>query len=778
VVRYAGTRPQPGRKIAQGADSIGRDHGLFYRCGVGAARHRRAVILAWSAAVLLAATLLPALLSSLGSPPLSVDGSQSARAGVLLEQGIPVLGSEQMLVVLHSAQLTAADPVYERTVNAVILAVGIQPGVTAVLPLPRPAASRTAAEQVGPFVFHGLPYRDPHNVYLFLGVKGSATERVDRFPAQRSAAVQAAGEASAGRVSAYVIGATGLMYDVRGPEVSDLRVVESVAVVLALAVLWLGSGALGAAAVPLLTALASIVIALGAFAAASPWTRFDVLLLTAITLTGLGVGIDYSLLVLSRFREELRIGHAPEHAAGLALATAGKTIACSGLLAGAAAASPFLIRMSIFREFAAGAVVVIAITLAAALTLVPAVLASGTGWLDWGRLPWRRRSDEPALSDEGIWARWARHLMRYPWPYLIGVGAALVTCAAPALQLRLGLDIERPVLTDTSSGMALGVLQHDSFSGASGTIFIVVSRSIAAPPPQLQRLTTALAADREVASVGVAPGRGLTVVAVVPRTALDSPATAALVRAIRARIAPATVPSAYPVTVGGSSAVLVDVYDEVIAKLPWVIGSLLTASLLFLTVMFRSLLIPLKAVAMNLLAMGTAYGIVALVFEDGWGAGIFGFARTGTIQVYMVLLTFVILFGLSLDYEIFLVRRIQEVYRITGDNTRAVAAGLQRTSRPIFLAAAIMVVVFSGLLTSQFPELKELGLALVIAFAVDATLIRLVLVPALMHMLGDWNWWLPRPLARFLPPVRPLASGAGTPEAPQPRRSRPAATGT
>ncbi|MEV0408352.1 efflux RND transporter permease subunit [Actinoallomurus sp. NPDC050550] len=745
----AGSRPVP------------HGPGLFYRWAVVAARNHRRVLACWLAAVAFALALSPVLLGSLGTPPLTVEGSASARAEAALARGVPLLGREQMIGVFHSAGLTAADPLYQHAVEGGYRALQRQPGITSVIPLPRPGGAPAGAVPAGPYRPGALPYRSPDNLYAFVGVTGSERDRLRRFPAQRAALEQATQRLSRGRVSAYLVGTTALGYDVRNIEVADVRQIEGVAVPLALIVLVVGLGGLGAAVVPLIMAAVAIVVTLGVFAVVGRVAGFDAFLLTVVGVVGLGVGVDYSLLVVSRYREELGRGLTREHAAGVAVATAGRTVSYSAAVAAVAALSLLLVRVAIFREFAFGAFVVIVVAMGAALSLLPAFLVWWTPWLDRGMVPWRRRSYEAVLSDEGVWARWARQLMRHPWPYLIGAGVLLVGCAAPASALRPYPDIQRQTLARTSSGRGLAVLEGDFFGGAPGTITVLVARRPRTLPPKVTALTGALSADPQVAAVISITGRDVTVLGAVPREGPDSPRTADLVRRIRTQIVPAAAPVGHRVLVGGPSALLVDAHHEFTTRLWWLIGLILTASLVLLTLMLGSLLLPFKAVAMNLVAVGAGYGLLA-VCQHILPGGVLGSA--GAVQFYLPLLVFAFLFGLSMDYEIFLVRRIQEIYRATGDNTHAVAAGLQRTARPIFLAAAIMVAVFAALFTSRILEIRQFGFVLMVAFAVEATLIRLLLVPAAMRILGRWNWWLPSLRRKHVHRSRPgAAPGAGEP---------------
>lgn len=754
------------RRTHAPARSSGYASSFFYRCGKASAGNRRTVCYVWLILVGCSLFLLPFLLKSLGLPPAVVYGSESARADSAIAKALPPFGRGQMMLVFRSEQLPAPDRVYRGTVAAAVKALRQQPGVVSVQPLPLPVGGVVRGGAMGPFTFTDFPYRDAGNAYVFVAVQGSDTELASRFPAQRSAAEQAVREASDGRVHAHLVGATSINYDLRKIEIAEVRVVEGVALVLALLVLLLGLGSIGSALVPLALAGAVITTTSGIFTVLGQVMSLDTLLLTVITLVGLGVGIDYSLLVLGRYREELGRGRPREEAAGAAVATAGKTVYLSGLTAAVSVLCLGWIRMPIFREFAVGMFVVILVALVAVLTLLPALLVWWTPRLDWGRLPWRRFSRPRAARSGERWARWAGHLMRRPWPYLVAVTVLLVGSAVPAMSMKLGVDLQRPTLTESSSGQGLAALENDSFEGALGTLLIFVKHPPGGTTAGASALIDALRADGGVATVGSFPGSDFTAVVAIPKTGIDAPGTAELVRRVRGNLVPAAVPPGYRVLVGGPTALLLDGRNELDAKSGWTIVMILLMSFGLLVVAFRSLLIPLKAIVMNLLTTGASFGLLVLVFQHGPAAPSFGVAGTGTIQAFMPLVIFALLFGLSLDYEVFLVRRIQESYLATGDTTRAVIDGVHRTARTIFLAATIMIVVFAGMLFSSIPEIKQFGFTLMVAFAIDATLIRFVLVPASMKILGRWNWWLPQRLARVLPP-RPAALPAPTPPAPE-----------
>jgi putative drug exporter of the RND superfamily len=318
-------------------------------------------------------------------------------------------------------------------------------------------------------------------------------------------------------------------------------------------------------------------------------------------------------------------------------------------------------------------------------------------------------------------------------------------------------------LSGTPSGKGSAVLSRSFGAGTLAPIEIVLSSTDptpAGPNSVLEARTAALARELQrdranVAGLSLTSSRDARLLTVAPKSAVDSSRAEALVREIRDVMAPPLRAGGGPqIVVGGASAKIVDLSNETRAKFPLVLALILTLSLLFLIVAFRSLVLPIKAVVMNLLATAATVGVLILVFQEGHGSGLLDFTSAGYIQVYLPLSVFALLFGLSMDYEVFLIRRMQETWRATHDNQLAVATGLAHTARPISAAAAIMVAVFGSFVTANVLELKEYGFGLAFAIALDATLIRLVLVPALMRLFGRWNWWLPTRLAHTPAPLR------------------------
>ena len=415
-----------------------------------------------------------------------------------------------------------------------------------------------------------------------------------------------------------------------------------------------------------------------------------------------------------------------------------------------------VIRAPIFREFALGAASVVICTVIVALTLLPAALALLGERINRGALPARMqpRDARPVAEEEhGVWARWALAVMRRPVLAAGTIAAVLILAATPVLKLHTGVDFGISSLSATPSGKGEQVLARSFGAGALAPIEIVLSgpRDSAGPLAPADTARAALLArelaptgHNGIAAVTVTAGHDAVLVTVAPTTPIDSYASEQLVRRIRATLLPPLRAGGLEIAVGGATAKVVDLSNETDAKFPLVLGLILALSLMFLTVVFRSVVLPVKAVAMNLLATGATVGIVIFIFQDSHGAHLLDFTSVGFIQVYLPLSIFALLFGLSMDYEVFLIRRMRETWLQTQDNELAVATGVEHTARPISAAAAIMVAVFGSFITANVLELKQFGLALALAIAIDATLIRLILVPALMRLFGARNWWLPR----------------------------------
>ncbi|QBS43247.1 MMPL family transporter [Nocardia sp. CS682] len=718
---------------------------VLARLAVLMARHRRRVFAGWLLVTVAGVLCLPHLLASVVSPPIEVAGSESQRAGEILGAALPSFGKDPMIAVFHSSTHRAVDPTFREAIDAGKIALSEQDGISGVVSLPmvgdytRATAMPEAMEPLR-VLFH-----DEHTAYVLVGISGGDRERQDRIPAQQAAIDEAARAVSGGTVRSYLVGVAAFGQSVQQAEIADLMRIELVAVPVALVVLLMGLRSPVAALVPAGIAGAAVVTTLGLFAMLTEVFPVDGMLLVGVNAIGLGIGIDYALFVTNRYREELAAGADPENAVAMAAGTTGRTVVYSGLILILACSSLFLVHWHVFVQAAVGVMAVTTVALVASMSLLPAVLVALTRWLEWRPRWMPRRAPLGYVAAEGPprLARWAEHLMRHPWPYAVAVTAGLLLAAAPVPDLRLGINMEREALAGTAGRVGQEIVDQDA-PGLTSTVFVLLQRPADTDRPDIEPLLAVLRADPDVAAAsGLDDGVDLTTVLVVPRHLPDSPTVVRLVQRIRSQIVPAAAPPGHQVLVGGSSALVTDLLAETSAKLWWVIGCVLAMMFAMLIVVLRSLLLPLKAIVMSLLATGAAFGLTVLLFQGDRGDEVAELAGHGTIWPQVPLMVFVLLFGLSTDYELFLVRRIQEEYRATGDNRRSVAVGLQRTARPISLAAAILAVAFGSLLVSDISGLRVFGFTIAVALIIDATLIRLVLVPALMQIMGRWNWWFP-----------------------------------
>jgi len=716
------------------------------------------VLSVWAAVLVSSAIAYPHLMSALVPSDYSVGGSDSAAVTHQMETEFPSAGAEQDVVVFDSSSLTIGDAAYMKTVNRVLARVRGERGVVSVLGPTEPGAR----EQVS---------AGGHAALAVVGLSGNDRQRADRAESLQDAVAAAARN---GPVEASLTGYSPSANGITEVENSDVERAESFGVPVAFIVLLLALAAVVAASVPLLVAVVSLTATLGVLAILVLALGFeaDAFLLSIVTMIGVGVSIDYSLFILTRFREELsraRREGDPEPvpaAVGVAMTTSGRTIAFSGTIVIISLFSLFLVNSPLFRGIALGAVLVVACTLLTAWTMLPALLGALGDRVGRWALPERF---QPALDEEDPagrpsgWERWARTVLAHPW-LAIPAAALLIVFALPTFGLKVGIDLGMSALADKPSGEAVLVLERSFSPGAMSPIEVTASRPDGAPLSAQDRarigeFTRSVSKDPRVtaayASVNAENGSTLALVTVVPTAPVDSTEASELVEGLRDEVAPRYAAAGdLEILVGGETAQFKDLGEESLGKLPWVLAIVLSLSFLYLLLIFRSLLIPLKAVLMNLLATAAAFGLTAWVFQDGHLSGLFGFTSVGFVQVYLPIVVFALLFGLSMDYEVFLIRRMQEQWLKTHDSDDAVAAGIAHTARPILAAAAIMAAVFGCFLVADVLELKEFGFALAVAVILDATLVRLLLVPAIMKVAGPWNWWLPRWLDRILPRVR------------------------
>ncbi len=752
---------------------------LGTRAGRFLARHRRWVLVVWGVVLVAAAAAAPGFQRSLGAAEYSVDGSDSARADVWIQTYLKT--GEQDVIVFHSDHLTFGDRAFRRAVDSTLDRVRTHHYVAEIIAPGGPGGA-------------GQVSHDEHTAYAVIGIPGDKTlvsARIATLKTQISHAVAHTG------VSASLTGTTPVGNALTTVENGSLRTAEVIGIPIALVILLVALGSVVSALMPLVVAGLGVLGTYGLLSVAARFTSFSTFAPEVASMVGLGVGIDYSMFLVSRFREEFTRSGDSEIAAGTALATAGRTVAASGIVVMLSLGSLAFVRSHIFREVALAAACAVASAMAVALTLLPAVLAMAGRRLRLGSLPRSLQPPEVAgrPSESGFWGRWARTVMRRPVVAAVAVGVVVLVMASPLLGMRLGIDYGLDAIAHTPAGQGLRKLSAAFSDGTVSPTQVVLVNPDGpfddADLAAVARLTRKLKGDPAVASVtsvtsipALAPGGSAptvsslnrlrsnetvgamlapiwaedgraTVIQVAPSVPVDDPAAAALVRRIRSDQAPRAIRGTHlEAAVGGIGALNVDMSHEVSRRLRLVVGLVIALSFCYLLVVFRSLVLPAKAIVVNLLATGAAFGMLVLVFQHGIGQGVLGFTSPGYLQVYLPLIVFVLLFGLSMDYEVFLVSRMQERWLVTGDNAGAVADGISHTARPISAAAGIMVAVFGAFLAAPVMELKQFGFGLAVAVAIDATLIRLILVPALMAIAGRWNWWLPWRLERRLPYLR------------------------
>ena len=560
-------------------------------------------------------------------------------------------------------------------------------------------------------------------------------------------------------VRTYVVGQAALWAGLQDLSREDLTAAETRGFPLVLLILLAVFGSLAAALLPLAVGVLSVLLSGAIVFFLSQAMDMSVFVTNVASMIGIGVAVDYSLFMLARYREEVRAGRPPEVARVVALHTSGVAVLFSALTVIVSLASLFLIDSTALRSMAVGAIVVVALAAATAVLLLPVLIAvlgrrayePGRVLSVLGRLV---RGRATARRDRRFWERVTGAVMRRPVTSLAVAGAVMLTLAAPALSLRWGDAALRQFPPDDPTRVGAELAAAQAGPGSLGPLQILVrlrSGDLADSPNRaaVERYAAALERDPEVADVRPpvpAPDRRSVLLEAVPRSHPESPSTYALLDRVRAQrqLSPALA----AVDVGGASAFNMDFQQLVSGSMTKVVVFVALLSLLVLLVLLRSVVLPLKAVAMTLLSVAAAYGVLVVVFQWGWLDGLFGFQSLGYINPVTPPLLLAVMFGLSMDYEVFLLSRIRERYEITHDTRRAVAEGLRASAATITSAALIMVAVFAVFAATGVPSIKEIGLGLAVAVALDATLVRLVLVPAMMELMGRWNWWLPRPLAR------------------------------
>ena len=717
----------------------------LHRLGRSAVRRRWLVLLVW----LVGGAALWATACAAGggyANDFGLPDVESQRALDVLEERFPAAAGATARVVVHTESGDLASPENERAIGDLVARLGDMPHVTTVLD-PR-AAGLIAGD--GQTALARVQY-DGDTTEL----GGEAFERLEEAVAPtRDAGLQVE---LGGEVPQYA-------------ERPETGAAEMLGVIGAVVILLVAFGSviamglpIGIAALGLGSSTALILLAGLAFDIPAESG-------TLATMIGMGVGIDYALFIVTRHRSELRSGMTVADAAGRAVATAGQAVVFAGGTVVIAISGLALAGIPAVTAMGLASALVVAVMVLASITLLPALLGFAGLRLADATLPWARRREADAdewserLTRLGAtpdlrptrWQRWGNHVTAHPWPWLVGATLVLLVAAAPLLSMRLGQTDAGNDPTSATTRKAYDLTAEAFGEGFNGPLLLSVD--LAGSPADgaaLDALSRGLAADPAVAIVSPAevnPSGDAAVVTVVPTGAPQDESTTDLVHRIRDDVVPAALDGtgarAY---VGGLTAVFIDLSDTVARRLPVFVAAVVGLSFLLLMAVFRSVLVPLKAALMNLLSIGAAYGVVVAVFQWGWGASLIGLDGTVPIVSFVPMFMFAVLFGLSMDYEVFLLSRIREDYLAGRGNRRSVITGISSTARVITSAALIMICVFSGFVLGPQPIVKMFGVGLATAVLVDATVVRVVLVPATMRLMGEANWWLPRWLDRLLP---------------------------
>jgi RND superfamily putative drug exporter len=700
---------------------------MLQRLAAWCYRRRRTVVVLWIVA-LVAVSVIGSNVGSSFSQGFNLSDTESARAAKLLETRFPArAGDEGQIVFAHDGGVQ--DSTVQARMEALFADVAEVPGVTAVVSPYSPDGARQIARS-GDIAYATVQF----------------DKQASKIPDSTIERIRDLKDGAAGDGVRVALG--GRMFQ----EPGGLGPAELIGILAAIVILLVAFGSLLAMGLPILVALFGIGIGLGLVQLLSHTIATPDFATQLASMIGIGVGIDYALFIVTRYRQGLNEGFQPEHAVVRAIDTAGRAVVFAGTTVVISLLGLFLMGVDFVNGMALGTSVTVAIVMLASITLLPALLGFAGRTID--RLSVGRRKD-PKPTEQTMWYRWSRVVQRRPWPAAIAGLAFLLLLAIPLLSMRLAFPDSGGNPKADTTRQAYDLVADGFGAGFNGPLVLAAEFPKGADTRALDRLTAELQRTPDVAAVIgpiASPSGDAAVIRVIPSSSPQSVATTDLVGTLRDDVIPDTLRgSDVQVHVGGLTASSIDVSERLAGRLPIFIGAVLVLSFLLLMAVFRSLLVPLKAVIMNLLSIGAAYGVVVAVFEWGWGNGILGVEQTGPIAPFIPMMMFAILFGLSMDYEVFLLSRIREEYDRTGDNALAVADGLASTARVITAAALIMVCVFGSFILGDATTVKLFGLGLATAILVDATVVRMVLVPATMELLGDRNWWFPRWLDRLIP---------------------------
>ncbi|MDX2344237.1 MAG: MMPL family transporter [Acidimicrobiia bacterium] len=701
---------------------------FLYKLGRFSARRRWTVLLIW-ATIALAAVGTNAVVGGTSVDNFEVPGVESQEAIDLLEERFPERAGATAMVVFHTTEGSVTDAAFAAGIAETMADVSAMPSVIGATD---PLASARSISADGTTAFSAVQF-NASTAELGNEVRDELFETAD--------AAQA----------------TGVQVEYGGelPTVLKERetgMSEAIGIVAALAILGIIFLSAVAMSLPVGVAVLGLVVGLSLVGLMGALIDIPSVAPRLGTMIGLGVGIDYALFILSRHRHNLEDGMELEQSIGLTNATAGQAVVFAGGTVVVAILGLQLAGIPFVAALGYSAALVVAVAVVVAVSLMPALLGfAGDRVLSRA---FRRGTRAPS-ERTSVWVRWAEWVAHHPWRSAIVATLILLTLAIPALDMQLGQADAGTEPIDTTQRQAYDLLSAGFGAGFNGPLLVVVDLEGASDPAMVETIATAIATDPGIAAVSppeFSPEGDTALITAIPTTKPQDEATADLVDHLRTDILPtATEGTGAEALVGGPTAGFIDQSDKIADRLLWFILAVVTVSFLLLMIVFRSILVPLKAALLNLLSIGAAYGVVVAIFQWGWGRSLIGLEEAVPIASFVPMMMFAILFGLSMDYEVFILSRIREEYQKGHSNIESVVTGLGATAQVITAAALIMISVFLGFVTSADPVVKMMGIGLATAVAVDATIIRMVLVPSTMALVGDPNWWLPKWLDRLLP---------------------------
>ncbi|TWD79211.1 RND superfamily putative drug exporter [Kribbella amoyensis] len=701
---------------------------MFEKLGRFGYRRRRLVLALTGVFVIAAVVWGTGVFGSLANGGFEAPDTEAARAVRTIEQTVGRTGTD-VIVLYRDPARTVADPGFRQGVEQHL----------AGLPTTDVVRTSTYWSTRSP----AFVSKDQHSTYAVVTLTGadpeerlSAFHRIDDRLRQAPAGLDV-----------KVGGEVAVFDEVNTQTEHDIVQAESISLPIVLVLLVVVFGGLVAAGLPLFVGGLAILGAFVVLRALSTFTDVSIFSINIVTMIGLGLAIDYALFIVTRFREQLAAGDDVESALVTTMSTAGRTVAFSGITVGVAISSLVLFPVMFLRSMAYGGAAAVLVAMVAALTALPALLAVLGHRVNKLRLPWLSRSTGPA-AEHGAWYRLAHSVMRRPVRYVVILVPLLLILGIPFLQAQLGGVDHRALPAGATSRTVTETLQSD-FAGAGGSEVLVAVRFATPPADPAAALAPYIGRLQQVGEVedvrlgGYKDGVA-SVVVHTHYTAQELPARD-VVKGVRA-IDP---PAGTSAEVGGETAALMDLLHVLAERTPWMAGFIIVITFVLLFVAFGSVVLPAKALLMNVLSLSASFGAMVWIFQDGNLSGLLDFTPAGFLDATNPVLLFAVLFGLSMDYEVFLLSRIREEYDRTGDNTRAVALGLQRTGGIITSAALLLIIVVAAFATSGIVFVKMIGVGLVIAILLDATVVRALLVPATMRLLGRANWWAPAPLAKW-----------------------------